>query len=53
MYGVASTSEEDTRTTMPEDEVKEQKAISKKALKEEIFAMAVLNRPDKRRYGNL
>ena len=27
MYGVANTSEEDTRTTMPEDEVKEQKAI--------------------------
>ena len=42
-----------TGTTIPEDEVKEQKSTSKKALKEEIAAMAVLKQSDKRRYGNL
>ena len=52
-YGVAITSEDGTWTTMTEDKVKEKNAISKKALKEGIVAMAVLKRADKRRYGNL
>ena len=38
---------------MPEDKVKEQKAIAKKDLKEGIVAMTVLKRADKGRYGNL
>ena len=49
-YGVANTYEESTGTTMPKDKVKEQKATSKKALKEEIVTMAVLKRADKSRY---
>ena len=38
---------------MPKDEDKEQNSIAKKALKEEIVVMAVLNQADKRRYENL
>ena len=53
MYGVANKSVYGNGTTMPEDEVREQKAIAKRYLKEEIATMAVLKRADKRRYGNL
>jgi len=38
---------------MPEAQVKEHTAIKKKALKEEIVAMAVLKRADRKRYRNL
>ena len=50
---MANTSADSTGTAMPEDKVKEQKAIAKKDLKEGIVAMAVLKRADKGRYGNL
>ena len=53
MYSVANTSEDGTSTMMPEEEVKEQKAITKKALKKEIIAMAVLKQTYKKTYGNL
>ena len=46
-YGVAKTSTDGTRTTIPEDEVKEQKDIAKEALKEKIAAMAILKRAEK------
>ena len=52
-FGVANTYSDGTGTAMPEDEVREQKSIAKKSLKEEIVAMTVLKRADKRRYGNL
>ena len=52
-YGVANISGDGTRTTMSEDDVKGKKSISKKDLKEEIAAMAILKRADKRRYGNI
>ena len=52
-YGVVNTSAYGTRTTMPEDRIKEKKSIAKKYMKEEIVSMAVLKRADKRRYGNL
>ena len=52
-YGVANTSADSTRTTMPHDKVKEEKAVAKKDLKEEIVAMEILKRADKMRYGNL
>ena len=53
MYGVANTSADGTVTAMPEDEFKVKKSMANKALKEEIIAIAVLKRTDKRRYGNL
>ena len=53
MYSVANTSEDGTSTIMPEEEVKEQKAITKKALKKEIVAIAILKQTYKRMYGNL
>ena len=52
-YGVANISGDGTGTTMSEDDVKGKKSIPKKDLKEEIAAMAILKRADKRRYGNL
>ena len=44
-YGVANTNADGTPAAMPEAQVKEHTAIAKKALKEEIVAMAVLKRP--------
>jgi hypothetical protein len=52
-YGVANTNADGTPAAMPEAQVKEHTAIAKKALKEEIVAMAVLKRADRKRYGNL
>ena len=48
-----ATSVDGTVMAMPDNEVKGKKAIAKEELKEEIVAMAVMNRADKRRYGNL
>ena len=52
-YGVANTNADGTPAAMPEAQVKEHTTIAKKALKEEIVAMAVLKRADRKRYGNL
>ena len=38
---------------MSEDEAKDAKRVARKKLKEEILAIAVLKRADKKRYGNL
>jgi hypothetical protein len=51
-YSVVNVSD-GTPGMMSDDQVKEQTAIAKKALKEEIVAMVVLKRADKKRYGNL
>ena len=50
---VEATSVDGTVMAIPDNEVKEKKAIAKEELKEEIVAMAVMKRADKRRYGNL
>ena len=47
------TSADGTVTAIPDNEIREQKAISKKAFMEEIVAMAVMKQAEKRRYGNL
>ena len=52
-YSVVNDNADGTPAEMPEDQVKEHTAIAKKALKEEIVAMAVLKRADRKRYGNL
>ena len=38
---------------MPDDKIKEVRRAHKKYLKDQILAMEVLQRSDKRRYGNL
>ena len=53
MYVVTNKSADGTGTAMTEEEVKAKNSTEKKALKEEIVAMAVLKQADKRRYGNL
>ena len=45
-----ATSIDGTVMAMPDNEVKGKKAIAKEELKEEIVAMAVMKRADKRRY---
>jgi len=52
-YTVVNDNADGTLAEMPADQVKEHTAIAKKALKEEIIAMAVLKRADRKRYGNL
>ena len=52
-YGLANIFVDGTGTRMPEYEVKEQRAIANKDLKEEIVAMEVLKQADKMRYGNI
>jgi len=52
-YSVVNDNADGTPGVIPADQVKEQTAIAKKALKEEIVAMALLKRADRKRYGNL
>jgi hypothetical protein len=52
-FSVVSSAAGSVPSVMSEDQVKEQKAILKKTLKEDIVAMVVLKRADKKRYGNL
>ena len=52
-YVVVNTYSDGTGTAIPDDEVKEPKDVTKKALKEETEAMVLLKRSDKRRYENL
>jgi len=52
-YSVVNDNAEGKPGVMPADQVKEHTAIAKKALKEEIVAMSVLKRADRKRYGNL
>jgi hypothetical protein len=52
-YRIANRATDGTPSVMPEDQIKDQTAIAKKALKEVIVAMAVLKRADKKRHGNL
>ena len=42
-YGVENTSADGTVASMPDNEVKENNSIAKKALKDQIVAMVVLN----------
>jgi hypothetical protein len=52
-FSIVSSAAGSPSSVMSEDQVKEQRAILKRALKEEIVAMVVLKRADKKRYGNL
>jgi hypothetical protein len=52
-YSIVNDNADGTPAEMPEAQVKEHTAIAKKALKEEIVAMAVLKRAARKRYGNL
>ena len=52
-YTVVNDNADGTPAEMPADQVKEYTAIARKALKEEIVAMAVLKRADRKRYGSL